>query len=100
MEYVYGDAEVARRSLSVMDAYGGDVNGIVTYSMWTIVSHDIYQLYFGDAQFLRDRWWRIKACLEDLMSRTDEAVFGRQANVYAVVFEVADDRLDAVKVGK
>lgn len=69
--YVYGDAEVARRSLSVMDAYEGDVNGIVTYSMWTIVSHDLYQLYFGDRQFLTDRWWRIKWRIENLISRTD-----------------------------
>ena len=73
--YVYGDAEIARRTLSVMDAYEGDVNGIVTYSMWTVVSHDLYQLYFGDAQFLRDRWWRIKARVNDLMSRTDETGF-------------------------
>ena len=73
--YVYGDAEIARRTLSVMDAYEGDVNGIVTYSMWTVVSHDLYQLYFGDAQFLRDRWWRIKARIGDLMSRTDETGF-------------------------
>ena len=69
--YVYGDAEVARRSLSVMDAYEGDVNGIVTYSMWTIVAHDLYQLYFGDRKFLQDRWWRIKWRVEDLISRTD-----------------------------
>ena len=69
--YVYGDAEVVRRSLSVMDAYEGDVNGIVTYSMWTIVAHDLFQLYFGDRKFLLDRWWRIKWRIEDLISRTD-----------------------------
>ena len=73
--YVYGDAEVARRSLSVMDAYQGDVNGIVTYSMWTIVSHDLYQLYFGDRRFLENRWWRIKWRIENLISRTDENGF-------------------------
>ena len=70
--YVYGDAEVARRSLSVMDAYQSDVNGIVPYSMWTVISHDIYQLYFGDRKFLSDRWWRIKWRIENLISRTDE----------------------------
>lgn len=69
--YVYGDAEIARRSLSVLDAYEGDVNGIVTYSMWTIVAHDMYQLYFGDRKFLEDRWWRIKWRIENLISRTD-----------------------------
>ena len=73
--YVYGDAEVARRSLSVMDAYQGDVNGIVTYSMWTIISHDLYQLHFGDRKFLEDRWWRIKWRIENLISRTDENGF-------------------------
>lgn len=69
--YVYGDAELARRSLSVLDAYEEDVNGFVTYSMWTIISHDLYQLHFGDRSFLRDRWWRIKWRIEDLVGRTD-----------------------------
>jgi len=71
--YAWGDVSVARASLSAMDAYLGDVNGAVTYSMWTVVSHDFYQLYFGDGQFLRDRWWRIKWRIEDLVSRTDPA---------------------------
>lgn len=70
--YVYGDAEIVRRTLSVMDAYEGDVNGIVTYSMWTIICHDLNQLYFGDAAFLKDRWWRIKERIEDLVSRTGD----------------------------
>lgn len=73
--YVFGDAEIVRRSLSVLDAYEGDVNGIVTYSMWLIVCHDLYQLHFGDRAFLDERWWRIKARVEDLIARTDERGF-------------------------
>ncbi len=73
--YVYGDAEIVRRSLSALDAYSDDVNGIVTYSMWTIISHDLYQRHFGDRQFLEDRWWRIKWRIEDLVSRTDSRGF-------------------------
>ena len=69
--YVYGDAEIVRRSLSIMDAYLGDVNGIVTYSMWTIIAHDMYQLYFGDRAFLEERWWRVKWRIENLISRCD-----------------------------
>ena len=73
--YVFGDTEIARRSLSVLDAYTGDVNGIVTYSMWLIVCHDYYQLHFGDRAFLNDRWWRVKWRIENLVSRTDERGF-------------------------
>ena len=69
--YVFGDAEIVRRSLSVLDAYESDVNGIVTYSMWLIISHDLYQLYFGDRAFLEERWWRVKWRVEDLIGRTD-----------------------------
>ena len=69
--YIYGDAEVVRRSLSVLDAFESDVNGLITYSMWLIISHDFYQLYFGDSQFLKDRWWRIKWRIENLIERTD-----------------------------
>ena len=73
--YVFGDAEIARRSLSALDAYEGDVNGIVTYSMWLIASHDLYQRHFGDRAFLDARWWRVKGRIEDLLSRTDERGF-------------------------
>lgn len=73
--YIYGDAEIVRRSLSVMDAYLGDVNGITPYSMWTIIAHDMYQLYFGDRAFLDERWWRVKWRVEDLISRCDERGF-------------------------
>ena len=73
--YVFGDAEVVRRSLSVLDAYEGDVNGIVTYSMWLVVCHDLYQLHFGDRAFLDERWWRVKARVEDLVARTDARGF-------------------------
>jgi len=73
--YVSGDVEIVRRSLSVMDAYTGDVNGIVTYSMWTIIAHDMYQLYFGDRDFLNERWWRVKGRVENLISRCDERGF-------------------------
>lgn len=73
--YVFGDAEIVRRSLSVLDAYEGDVNGIVTYSMWLVVAHDLYQLHFGDREFLEARWWRIRARVEDLVSRTDARGF-------------------------
>lgn len=73
--YLFGDAEIVRRSLSVLDAYEGDVNGIVTYSMWLVVAHDLYQLHFGDREFLEARWWRIRARVEDLVSRTDARGF-------------------------
>jgi len=73
--YVLGDPEISRRSLSVLDAYTTDVNGIVTYSMWLIIAHDLHQLYFADREFLEARWWRIKQRIEDLISRTDENGF-------------------------
>ena len=73
--YLFGDAEIVRRSLSVLDAYEGDVNGIVTYSMWLVVAHDLYQLHFGDREFLEARWWRVKARVEDLVARTDARGF-------------------------
>ena len=69
--YVFGDADIVRRSLSVMDAYLGDVNGIVTYSMWTVIAHDMYQLYFGDRDFLNERWWRVKWRIDNLVARCD-----------------------------
>ena len=48
--YSFADGSIVARSLSVLGRAGiekADINGIVDYSLWWVVCHDLYQLYFG-----------------------------------------------------
>ncbi len=68
--YVFADAEIVRRTLSVLGRAGissSHLNGIIDYSLWWVICHHHFQLYFADVDYLRREWRRIKmlmACLE------------------------------------
>ena len=72
--YSFADAEIVRRTLTALGRAGiseKDINGIVDYSMWWIISEDLYQLYFADHEHLSREWPRVKKCLEHLRDRCD-----------------------------
>ncbi len=72
--YAFGDAEIVRRSLTALGRAGIEhkhLNGIIDYSLWWIIAHDYFQRYFGDMEYLRREWLRIKAMLACLESHCD-----------------------------
>jgi len=72
--YVFGDSEVIRHSLTALGRAGihnCHLNGIVDYSLWWIIAHDIFQLYYCEPDFLKREWPRIKAALAELDARCD-----------------------------
>lgn len=76
--YTFADAEIVRRSLTVLGRAGiaeTDINGIVDYSLWWVICQDMFQLYFDDRQHLEREWKRIKATLQCLIERSDEDGF-------------------------
>ena len=76
--YTFYDPEIVRRSLVALGRSGikeQDINGIVDYSLWWVISQDLFQLYFGDKEFLKRNWNHIKAVLTDLDKRTDKNGF-------------------------
>lgn len=73
--YTFGEAEIVRRSLTVLGRAGighCHLNGIIDYSLWWIISHDCFQLYYGDIGYLRREWPRIDAHLKELLARCDD----------------------------
>lgn len=68
--YVFADAEIVRQTLSVLGRGGISschLNGIVDYSLWWVICHHCFQLYFADTAYLRKEWRRIRnlmGCLE------------------------------------
>lgn len=76
--YSFSDRELVRRSLVALGRAGikeNDINGIVDYSLWWIISQDQYQLYYGDSLHLMHEWSRIKETLDDLSAHCDSNGF-------------------------
>ena len=72
--YTFADAEIVRRSLTALGRAGiarTHLNGIIDYSLWWVICHDCFQLYFGDRKFLRREWERIVALMTNLEARCD-----------------------------
>ena len=76
--YSFGDRDIVRRSLVALGRAGikeKDINGIVDYSLWWIISQNQYQLYYNDPDHLRQEWGRIKETLKDLSLISDQEGF-------------------------
>ncbi len=76
--YSFSDPELARRSLVALGRAGikeQNINGIIDYSLWWIISQDQYQLYFDDAEHLDREWSRMKETLNELSKRCDSDGF-------------------------
>ncbi|MFW5830726.1 MAG: alpha-L-rhamnosidase C-terminal domain-containing protein [Prolixibacteraceae bacterium] len=76
--FTFKDQELVRRSLVALGREGieeEDINGIVDYSLWWIISQDQYQLYYDDKVHLETEWDRIKEALHVLQRRSTESGF-------------------------
>ena len=78
--YAYGDGEIMKRSLRILDSAGprgGDVNGIVGNSLWVVIAHDLYQRFSGDRAFLAECWPRIRERLDSFEGRCTDGFVTR-----------------------
>ena len=76
--YSFGDPEPIKRTLAVLgsgDVGDGHVNGIAGYSLWWVVGHDLLQLYFGEPEFLRLHYPRIRERMDEIATHEDERGF-------------------------
>ena len=70
----FRDPEIVKRTLKVLDSAGweqGDINGIVDYSLWWIISQELFQRHFGDRAFLAKHYPRIAGRLESFAARAN-----------------------------
>ena len=73
--YTYADAETVKRTIAALETFRpetSDVNGLIDYSLWLVISHDLFQLYFGDMDFLRVQYPSIRSRLEVFARRADK----------------------------
>ncbi len=70
--YSFREPEPIRRTLTVLGRDGttlSHVNGIMDYSLWAVISHEFYQKYFGDMDFLKRSYGAITQILDSFIER-------------------------------
>jgi len=76
--YSFGDAAIVRDSLSVLGALSvreAHINTIMDYTLWWLINHEFYQLYYGDPEFLELEYPRITENVDILFELTDKNGF-------------------------
>ncbi len=70
--YSFHEPEPIRRTLTVLGRDGttlSQVNGILDYSLWVVISHEFYQRHFGDTDFLKRSYGAITQILDSFIER-------------------------------
>jgi alpha-L-rhamnosidase len=99
--FTFGDAKPVRQTLTVLNRAGiknKDVNGIIDYSLWWIISEERYQLYYADAAHLTKEWPRIKETLDVLKSRSDSLGFLSPKNSWLFIDWVNTNKNSALQI--
>lgn len=99
--FTFADQEIVRRSLAVLGRAGiqeKNINGILDYSLWWIISQDRYQQYFDDKQHLNWEWERIKAALKVLNSKCDQQGFLKTEDLWVFIDWVDQDKWTALQI--
>ncbi len=70
--FSFREPEPIRRTLTVLGRDGitlSQVNGITDYSLWVVISHEFYQKYFDDPDFLARSYRAITQILDSFIDR-------------------------------
>lgn len=76
--YAFGDPEPVRRTLAVLGRAGireQHLNGIVDYSLWFLICHDLYQLYWRMPHSSNSSGEKLTDHIEVLLARSEETGF-------------------------
>jgi alpha-L-rhamnosidase len=99
--YSFGDSEIIRRSLIALGRAGineTDINGIIDYSLWWVISQDLYQLYYSDFAHLKIEWMRIEETMSHLLSRCDTLGFLKPQNTWLFIDWVDHEKWTALQM--
>lgn len=78
--YSFADRQMIKDTLALFGAVSvkvAHINTIVDYSLWYIINHNFYQLWFGDMDFLRREYPAIRSTLDFLLELRDSNSFLR-----------------------
>lgn len=70
----FQNAEIIKRELAALgsgDPRNTQVNGILAYSLWWVIGHEVFQRHFGDDAYLRLHYPRICERMDELVGHED-----------------------------
>lgn len=76
--FSFAEKDIVKDTLAVLGAVSikkAHVNSIIDYSLWFLINHEFFQLYYADKDFLFQEYPRIKETLEILLEARDEKGF-------------------------
>ena len=74
----FRNAEIVKRELAALgsgDPKETQVNGILAYSLWWVIGHEVFQRHFGDDAYLRLHYPRICERMDELVGHEDARGF-------------------------
>ncbi len=99
--YVFGDPTPVRRTLAVLGRAGireQHLNGIVDYSLWFLICHDLYQRYWGDRDFLELQRRELVDHIEVLLEQSRSGIFLPSAGTWLFIDWVDCPKESALQV--
>lgn len=99
--YVFGDPAPVRRTLAVLGRAGireQHLNGIVDYSLWFLICHDLYQRYWGDRDFLELQRRELVDHIEVLLEQSRSGIFLPSAGTWLFIDWVDCPKESALQV--
>ena len=72
--YSFREPEPIKRTLTVLGRDGttlSQVNGILDYSLWIVISHECYQRHFDDPAFLDENYPAITQIIDSFIEKAD-----------------------------
>ena len=72
--YSFREPEPIKRTLTVLGRDGttlSQVNGILDYSLWIVISHECYQSHFDDPAFLDENYPAITQIIDSFIEKAD-----------------------------
>lgn len=100
--YSFAEPEIVRRTLIALGRAGiaeSHINGIVDYSLWWVIAQDLFQLYYGDVDFLERQWPFVVDVLARLEAGADDAgLLQPRPDDWVFIDWVEQEKLTALQV--
>lgn len=98
--FSFHDAEIVRRTLTLMSAGGngcGDINAAADFSCYLLICHELYLKYFDDIEYIRKNADKLSQLADYLLSRCDERGFFTKDIVWTVIDWADGDKSAALQ---
>lgn len=101
--FSFAEKNIVKDTLCVLGAVSvkeAHINTIIDYTLWYLINHEYFQLYYGDEEFLIQEYPRIRETLEILLASREENGFLKveKGKVWLFIDWVDGEKFTALQV--